>query len=1286
MRRLTLCLLAFLPFAPLRAAPPENSVLLLSTGLVLQAKLDLVAESARAHGFAVTIAVHEKTKDEPLQALLAQSAWLIVDTPRPTDFETLSARLAKLAGEKPPRQLWVGRSEKRWFGFDDQRGDLLWSYYRHGGKRNFTHFFEYLRRWQSGQDTASVSPPQELPAAGAYHPRFPAGFSADVRAVLDAVRVPGSRGVVGVGFHSSYLESAAVEQIDALVVALEQRGVTALPLFYSLGPDADLPKLMQGIVDVHFHLQPVYHNGYAAQLEKLGIPVLQGIGWSDNGADNYRQDRVGLPLSTTPLYLALPEQNGLIDPMVGWARGTGRIEIIPEQIDAMADKAAAYVRLRATPRAERQVAIMIYNYPPGDKNMAASFMNIPRSLERISSALKDAGYTVEPRTEAQWIEQLGRVLAGLHHPEKLPALAADGLAEEFPLARYHVWYDRLPAPIRERIEARWGKPEDSAFVRGDAFYIPRVLDGRVTLLPQPPRSQPGKEDERSLYHDLRVPVNHYYLATYLWAREQFAAHALVHLGTHGTQEWMPGKERGLHVHDDPLLALGALPIVYPYIVDNVGEATQAKRRGRAVMVSHQTPLFRPSGLHGKLVELHNLLHQYLTLEEGEVKRRTAARLKQEVLGDKILSDMGWSTEKIDADFDAFQLALHDYLHALAAQAQPIGLHTFGRTGDDKARLTTVLQMLGTDFFKQLGIDDPTELFADDYEKIEFTQPYRWLAGVLGLSAEKPGPRLPELEERAKALYEKLLADSEVTGLLTALDGKHVSPSVGGDPLRAPESLPTGRNLYGFDPSTLPTKEAWETGRAAVDALIEQHCKEHGAPPKKLAYSLWAVEAMRHGGVLESQALYAMGVRPVWNPQGRVTGVEVIPREKLGRPRIDAVLSATGLYRDQFPNIMAHLAKAAALVADLNETDNPSYANTQTILADLLAQGVSKDEAASLAKTRLFGSPTGVYGTGLEDAAQASDSWEKDDKLAQLYLRRMSYAYGPDPSKWGKGEDGGTLYAANLRGVEGAILARTSNLYGMLTTDDPFQYLGGISLAVRHLTGKSPELYISNQRQPGTARIESAARFLATELNTRAFHPGWVKSMQAEGYAGALDLQDMVNNLWGWQVMDRKMVSAAQWQRLHEVYVKDDLDLDMREWFEKHQPEALVRMTERMLEAIRKEYWDAPEATRRELVETWTQLTQKYAISAGNEKIKAFAEGLAAGYGIAGAAPAAPVNTPPPAPATPPPPAATTAQVQGQQLEKVAAPASEKDVPAWWLFAALLFPFLVGAARQFARRR
>lgn len=1260
-------------------------MLLLSTNLVLGSKLELVKETARPHGFDVRLAINERVKDDQLQSWLTQAAWLIVDAPRPADFEALSARLAKLSGAKPAYQVWVGRTEKKWEGLDAKRGELFWRYYRHGGRRNFTHLFTCLKAWVDGQESPTgVPPPQELPLAGAYHPRYPMGFSSDVRTVLDSVRLSNSKGVVGIGFHGSYIESAALDHVDALVAALEKRGVTALPVFYSLGPDADLPGMLKGVVDVHWHLQPVYHTLLASQLERLGIPVMQGIGWSDESAQDYRDDRVGLPLATTPLYLALPEQNGLIDPMVGWARGTGRIEVMAEQIEAMAAKAVALVRLQTTARAERHLAVMVYNYPAGERNLSASFMNIARSLEHISGAFKEAGYSIEPRNETTWIESLGKVITGLHRPRELAELTKQDLAERYPVARYRVWYDRLPEPVQQRIEQRWGQPEQSPFVHEGAFIIPRVLNGRVVVLPQPPRGQPGKEDERSLYHDMRVPVNHYYLATYLWAREQFGAHAVIHLGTHGTQEWMSGKERGLHVTDDPMLALGDLPIIYPYIVDNVGEATQAKRRGRAVIVSHQTPLFRPSGLHGKLVELHNLLHQYLQLEEGEVKQRTAARLKQEVLGDKILSDLDWTPAQIEADFNAFQLALHDYLHVLAQQAQPIGLHTFGQTGSDKARLTTVLQMLGPDFFSQLGVTDPQEVFAEDFEKIEASPPYRWLAAVLGVVRQTPSPRLPELESRARGWWAKLEAAPEMAGLLNALDGRHQPVAVGGDPLRAPESLPTGRNLYGFDPSTVPTKEAWETGRAAVQALIEQHQQSHGAPPKKLAYSLWAVETMRHGGVLESQALFAMGVQPVWSPQGRVTGVEVISREKLGRPRIDSVLSVTGLYRDQFPNLMAHLAQAAALVSDLDEPDNPSRAHSRQILAELLARGVPQDAAAELAQTRLFGSPTGVYGTGLEDAALASDTWEKEEKLAQLYLRRMSYAFGPDPKKWGQGSDDMSLYASNLRGVEGAILARTSNLYGMLTTDDPFQYLGGLSLAVRHLTGKSPSLYISNQRQPGQARIESAARFLATELNTRAFHPGWVKSMQAEGYAGALDLQGMIENLWGWQVVDPKMVTAAQWQRLHEVYVKDALGMKMREWFEKQHPEALVRITERMLEAMRKGYWDAPEDTRRELVEIWQDLTLKHNISAGNQKVKEFVAGAAARFGLAAAAPVAATATPPQTEA-PLPLASPKVQVQGQQLDPVATTPPPSLIPSWWMLACLLLPFLAGAARQSLRQ-
>lgn len=1276
-------------------AQPSSSprVVVVHDALVLRTKFEALTHAAEAEGLVVSqVAAH--VSDDELIAALQDQDLLLVDCPRPSSYSELESRLATLRDtiSLPNQQVWVGRREKRWVGLDNARGEAIWQYYRHGGTQNLKHLTAYLAKVLSGQSPDAVPPPVALPAAGAYHPDFPGQLDASPAKVLAFLRErhPEALGVVGIGFHNSYIESISLSHIDAMVREAEAQGMIGLPLFYSIGPEADLPTLLQATqLDVLCHLQPVYHQALAQQLEGLDIPVIQGIGWSDGDEASYWDSKVGLSIAATPIYLALPEQVGTVDPMISFVRSDEATYVMARQTQSMIAKSKAYARLRQAKAAERSVAIMVYNYPPGEKNMAASFLNIPQSLERIAAAMAEAGYATEAKPEAFWVEQVGRAIAGLHHPEDLPALEADGLAVRLPLADYQAWFGQLPEAVRSRINDRWGAPETSAYVHDGAFLIPRVAVGHVSILCQPPRGQPGNDNETRMYHDTRVPVNHYYLATYLWVRQQMQAHAIVHLGTHGTLEWMSGKERGLSVDDDPFLALGELPVIYPYIVDDVGEAIQARRRGRATIISHQTPAFEPSGLHSELVGLHDLIHRYQQLDPGEVRSRTAETIIEATLDSDNLKGKGWTREGIRADFNAFLLDLHDYLHELAKQSQPIGLHAFGVSPDTQSRTTTVLQILGEPFLEALlGHEKASEAFVGDFATLTASEPYRWLQSRLFPEAGQAAlaPDLPEWEAKARALNAGFGADAETLALLEALDGRFISPGLGGDPIRVPEGLPTGKNLYGFDPSTIPTREAWETGVEAAEAMIEAHRTQHGAYPQKLAFSLWAVETMRHGGVLESEVFYALGIRPVWNSSNRVVGLEVIPREELGRPRVDVVLSATGLYRDQFPNLMEHLAQATAQIADVDESDNPVYANTQRLLADLVKKGMSPEEAGPLAKTRLFGSPTGVYGTGLEDAVLASDTWDDESKLAKLYLARMSYAFGPDASKWGSGPDTTELYAENLKGVEAAVLARSSNLYGMLSTDDPFQYLGGLSLAVRHVTGKSPELLISNQRQPGKARIQSAAHFLDVELQTRSFHPGFLQNMQAEGYSGALELQDMVNNLWGWEVADPAMVTSAQWQRLHEVYVNDALDLGMREWFEEVQPEALVRIIERMLEADRKGYWDPSEATQKELVAAWQELTTQYQLDAGNPAIAQYATSLAAGFGLASAGTPAPAEATPAAAEPPPPsPAAPTTTVRGQELRaQQSPPATEPAAPSlWWLL--LVLPFILGLGRRLTAR-
>ena len=491
------------------------------------------------------------------------------------------------------------------------------------------------------------------------------------------------------------------------------------------------------------------------------------------------------------------------------------------------------------------------------------------------------------------------------------------------------------------------------------------------------------------------------------------------------------------------------------------------------------------------------------------------------------------------------------------------------------------------------------------------------------------------------------------GLLAVLAGRHIDTSYGGDPIKNPDAYPTGRNLYGFDPSRVPTRQAWEAGKQAADNLLAEHLRLRGRQPAKLTFSLWSVETMRHQGLLEAQALWLLGVEPVWDEGGRVTGVQLVPRETLGRPRVDVVLSATGLYRDHFPNVMKQLAQAALLAARANEADNPVAANARRIAQQLVARGADAQAAEQAGATRIFSSESGRYGTGLDDATLATDTWkgkaEGDRKLAQLYLSKMQFAYGPDEKQWGsagvagvKGGKGGgvNLYAEHLRGTEGAVLSRSSNLYGMLTTDDPFQYLGGISLAVRHLDGKAPALYISNLRGSGAGRVEGAAQFLSKELATRQFHPGYIQGLMKEGYAGTLQVLDATNNFWGWTATAREIVRDDQWQEMADVYVRDKHQLGLRQWFEQNNPHALAQTMERMLEAARQGYWQTDAATLRELKERWRDLARRFDVRTDNAAFAALVGAKAqpgTGYGLDAPAAARPTATAPPAADNAPPP-------------------------------------------------
>ncbi|MCQ4263779.1 cobaltochelatase subunit CobN [Stutzerimonas stutzeri] len=1290
-------------------ASAEQRLLFLAAAPVQAGKFEKLKPVAAEAGFILDYRMLDHADQVPTREQLGGYDLLIIDAPYGAAQGMAQQRAAPLLEGQQMPWLWLRRDGSRSNGLPAELVKALDSHYTNGGVANFSGFFCRLGAHTAGGSGDGCAVPQIHPPFGIYHPQAQGRIfnGLDDFVAWKGVGLGDDQPVIGLLFHKAYMDSGLTGFIDASVARIEAAGALAVPMFTSAMGNGEITRLLSAggkqWGDVLINMQIMLNaNGRKAEFEALGIPVLQAMPYRAGEQADWEADAQGLAAQDIPFYLAQPEFAGLVDPL--FAASTRQVDgdIVPieRQLQAVVAKAMRLVRLRHLPVADIKSAILFYNYPPGEKNLGASFLNVPRSLERLLAAYAERGYDVEVRSEAQLIEELTGLLAPFHRDAALAELVARDRAARLPLDDYLAWFSALPERLQTDIRERWGEPEQAGLLfreNGQAFFaIPRLQLGKQLLMPQPPRGERLDDREKALYHDTKAPPSHSYLAAYLWLRQQQNVDALVHFGTHGSAEWQPGKERGLDVLDYPYLVLGDLPAIYPYIVDNIGEALQAKRRGRALILSHNTPSFGPAGLHGSLNELHDLLHEWLNMTEGEVRSATAQRIRSLAGELNLNKDLA-----IDLDDSALNMALlvdelHLHLHDLALQQQPLGLARFGVPAESDLRLLTVQQMLGKPLLEALAPEDPEELLLVDYEQLRQTPVWQLLDQHVREGQPWAGDEvIAELLQRARQYWRQLENDNELSSFFDALQGKHGATSYGGDPIKNPDSLPTGRNLYGFDPSRIPTREAWEAGKLAAERLLEQHRQSHGEYPRKLAFTLWSVETMRHFGLLEAQVLALMGFRPLWDEGGRVTGIEEIAAGELQRPRVDTVVSATGLYRDQFPQVMHWLAQAANQASELEEPNNPVAANSQAIELQLRAAGMPVEDARLAARTRIFSSESGAYGTGLEDATLASDSFGEGEeggqdrasgekKLARMYLDRMQFAYGPDASRWGEKSEV-NLYAEQLRGVEGAVLSRSSNLYGMLTTDDPFQYLGGIGLAVRHLDGRAPTLYISNLRDAGNPRSETASGFLARDLRTRYLHPGWIKQVQQEGYSGTLEVLGSANNLWGWQVTAPETVRDDQWQEYKAVYLDDKYNLQINEWFEQHNPHAQAQLIERMLEAARKEYWHTDAQTLQQLAERYQQLAERFDVRSDNQRFNDYVAGAAAGFGLLapGNAAGQPVSEDLPSPS------AELQPVQGQRLDKQAE--AEPVEPAPFEYTALIGLLLIllaaaGGALSQARRR
>jgi len=1135
----------------------------------------------------------------------------------------------------------------------DPEYENITKYWNYGGSENFKRLLIFFGVKFCGLNVSDfgleeIPPPIEIPPFGIYHPdaRIQGtgyagmGIFRSTKDYLEWYKSVGKwKGdAPTVGIHYYYVnDPATYPVIDSLIRKLESLGANVIFTSFTYKDEnstkwfLELSNETRKSIDVlitltSFRLWSHDEDKGIEYLRNLNVTPIKVImeyyynisEWESAG---------GLAPSSIAWQIALPELDGLTEFVIVGTKNktTKEYEPVDYQIEWIAKRAIKWAELHRKPNNEKKVAIIYYNHGGGKDNIGASYLDVPASLEVLLKAMKERGYNVNAsfdKSELVYLLTHQGINIGTWKKEEIENLLDTAVL--IPAEKYEIWFSKLPEEKKEEVVRMWGEPPGDIMVyeneSGKFIVIPLIDLGNVILAPQPTRGY--LQDQEALYHDKSLPPHHQYIAFYFWLAREFKADAIIHFGTHGTQEWLPGKETGLSSKDCwPAILIQELPVVYPYIMDNVGEGTQAKRRGQAVIVDHLTPPLISSGLYGNLSVLHEKIHEYGQVQDETVKkelRKTIENLYYELELDKVLGNVSQLNE---IEFEEFlRNKLHEYLHELADTLMPYGLHVLG-TVDNQHIVDFVKSMLGEKFKESVSRIRPLEEPEDEkilYKLLEEviingTDPIEAQKIILNASDERV---TQDLNLALKYYHDLLSCTIEIPRILDALEGRYIPPKIGGDPVRKPDALPTGNNFYSFDPRAIPTKEAWEVAKNIVDDLIRRHYEKYGEFPEKIAYILWTTETMRNYGVMQAAVLYTMGVKPVWDTMGRVKDVELIPLSDLKitlsdgstiqRPRIDVLIVSSGLHRDTFPTLMQLIDKAIKMVIAASESSewNYIYKHYLEIKEELLKEGYSESVAENLAKLRIFAPSPGNYGTGLPDVIAASNTWDDESKIAEYFINRMGYAYGE--SIWGI--DASDLFRLNLKEVDIAAHSRSTNLYGVLDNDDYFQFLGGIALAVRYLTGETPDTFVFNLRNPDKPEVQTLSEFLMTELYARYFNPKWIEGMMEHDYAGAREMAKVIEYLWGWEVTIPDLISDSIWNKFYEIYLQG-----LKEFFEKN-PYAKQSIVARMLEAIRKGYWNAPEEIKRELAKELERLQQTYGVTCchhtcGNVKLMEFKAGI-----------------------------------------------------------------------------
>ena len=1138
--------------------------------------------------------------------------------------------------------------------------ETIFAYLMQGGVQNFQNLFLFLSDTYFGSAHGHEAP-APLPWEGIYHPAAADGL--DVGTYV-AQRFQTGQPSIGLLFYRAHWMSGNLLPIDAMIRSLEAKGANVLPVFaFSLkhSPEGDgranrafteflaspdgTPRVQCIINTMGMSMGELSNEGPAIAsgwsvdyLDKLNVPMVQAI-ISTGSQEDWLENDLGLGPIDTAMSVALPEFDGrLISVPISFkeeatADGSGGLSgrlqrYVPrdDRVELVARLAIKQARLGMKPNSEKKIAIILSNYPTKDARIGnAVGLDTPNSAVLVLNALKDAGYRVTD------IPETGDEL--VHRIIERCSNDRDSLTEEqLRLAAGHVttrqyadWFATFPGDVAEELSRDWGEPPGQVYRTNGSLAIAGIDLGNVFVGLQPPRG--FGDNPIAIYHSPEMAPTHHYIAYYRWVRDVFGADAILHLGKHGTLEWLPGKGIGMSSSCYPEVALDDVPLFYPFIINDPGEGSQAKRRAHATIVDHLIPPMTTADSYGDIARVEQLMdehYQCQTLDPSKLPL-LEAQIWEVVQQAELHRDLG--IESQPEDFGGFILEIDGYLCELKDAQIKDGLHILGNTPEGEqlvgllcalTRLDisgipslrrSVAEALGMDYatviddlgeapvgpvpqlVESLDPETPVRTNGDVLERIELLcrQAYGEMLD-LGFQPEHADEvvsrvlRAPDrqtqqvMEYVASTIYPALMrTPDEIGNLLRGLEGKFVPPGPSGAPTRGMANiLPTGRNFYSVDPKSIPSPAAWETGKQLADSLLEKYMEEEGAYPEMVGLVVWGTSAMRTHGDDVAQILQLLGIRPRWQAESRrVMGLEIIPLSELGRPRIDVTVRISGFFRDAFPNLINILDQAVELAASLDESPENNYV-IKHLQEDLARSEMPAAEGTSEARNRslyrIFGSKPGTYGAGILTVIDERN-WETVEDLAEVYTAWGGYAY----TQQNHGVNARDQFRQRFSQIVVAAKNQDTREHDIFDSDDYMQYHGGMIATVRALTGRNPRQFFGDSADPTRARNRDLQDEARRVFRSRVVNPKWIDSMKRHGYKGAFELAATVDYMFGYDAT-AQVIEDWMYENVTASYV---FDPDTQRFFQESNPWALKGVVERLLEAIERGMWEEPPPEMRE---------------------------------------------------------------------------------------------------------